>query len=303
MLGLLLLLFGVLLMSKHFTQDARNRPYGLAGLGSDGKIDRDYLPSSLSDPFPDNIIDNGDSTHPVSISFDIDPYYDVDDIILTVYTSAFRAYASSIPSGGGSTTPSGGGFNTGAGSNHSHLLTSTFHTHGISAMHSHIISEGSYPTGSEPGHWHSYNRAIGTSSVSPGSTDLGSLSSVIVTAESQHTHYSQPHTHDTPNHTHDIRYGIYEYKYGGNLCYAGTNIFVNDDALSSPNYGYGTRGNADNAIKTSLSLLSLYVKGGSKAPDVIVDGSNTISVLPLVDAVKNTSGLLRIGAKVQVRYR
>ncbi len=284
-----------------FLPSGRNRPFGVAGLDGNGKINPAQLPpipSTAIDPFPDDMLDNGDATHPVNVSFSIDPTRILSDIILTVYSSAFRAYGQGAASGGGATSGSGGGQTSTNAGNHAHTVPIPNHSHAVTLKG----SGGSYALTLTPAGRPAAND-IGYDTV----LYLDGIDTSIVCAPSSyeasaHSHQISDHTHSVPAHVHDITYGIFEYKYGSVLCYAGTKAFVNDAGLASEIVAYGVQGDPVNAFALSLSLMSLYQKGGTKGPNVIVDGSNTIYVLSLADGTKNPNGLLRIGAKVQLKY-
>jgi hypothetical protein len=119
-------------------------------------------------------VESVDSTHPFEIDFHIPTATDtIKKISLTLRGLRFRAYSSTIPSGGGSTSGSGGGQTTSA---------SGSYTGGILSL-SLSAHNGGY---------------LVNTYTSINATDV------------DHVHTVANHTHSTPNHVHSLTFGIYE---------------------------------------------------------------------------------------------
>lgn len=313
----------------------KNRRRGVAAIGDDGKIPAEFMPGAgVANPFPDQVMDNADITHPVKVGFEVDNTRTVSDIVLTVYTDYFRAYAQGAASGGVAAT------STESDAAHSHSLNAVVsgagsnHSHGYTYYHSHTVNSHSHSNEHAHGipnvwtqtdlqlsdpyrHSHEYtyhgggttNTIINTSSASP-ATDVKGGTTEYTNTESQHSHgftgsttsSDAAHSHqlNLPAHEHDVTYGIYEYEEDDVNYYAPVKLYINDPGVTTPNTAFGTKGDENNRVDSETSLITLYVSG-DPAIDVIGDGENTFYILPEATG-HNTKGLIRITATVTVSY-
>ncbi len=178
--------------------------------------------------------DSLDASYPFEMDFEIvSEMTTIQSVKLSFRIREFRAYATTVPSGGGHTTPSGGGATSGAtGSASGGGATSGSATHnhpGSTASggaHAHGIGGAVGQTGETSGHFHTYIfRDAFTVEAGAHTHDLD------ITADGDHSHSTPNHTHpnhqhSTPNHTHTVSnhahsltFGIYEDSTSPNIHY------------------------------------------------------------------------------------
>lgn len=241
------------------------------------------------DPAMATFSDNADENHPAKIIFHVDGDREVLDIKLSVYSEPFRAYASSVASGGGATRTSSI-TNTG----HVHPFAVPFHRHSIGGdlggnIHMVLVID---PTG----------ELIPVLRVNAASTTGIVSEAEGGTAESGGG--SHDHQVTIEPHVHPLAFGIYEYTNDGRVRYAGARAYVNDAGCMTPISVFGVQGSVDEPFECSgLSLKSFYNPAGSGGPNVIAPGVNRLYIKPIADATKNPNGLLRLYVNIQIAYK
>lgn len=174
--------------------------------------------------------DSLDASYPFEMDFEIvSEMTAIESVKLSFRIREFRAYATTVPSGGGDTSgsqgaasgggstsgaqgsASGGGHTTPSGGGATSEATAPSHTHPVYAT-------SITPTSTVSGHAHDYDKADVTSgSTAPSHTHEVSNHTHTVSDHTHpnHTHttpaHTHPgHTHTTPAHTHSLTFGIYE---------------------------------------------------------------------------------------------
>jgi phage minor structural protein len=154
--------------------------------------------------------DNCDGTHPAKIiSFIHGDVVNVNEMLLTYETEAFRAYSQATEGGGGQTTSAGGGQTTSAGGGQT--TTST-------ADHSHKMFHLYDSTGvQDPGTFYGYyGRDNAGAELSgylpwyPAHIYTFSADGAHAHSVSDHQHSVDDHSHTVSDHQHSVLHGIYE---------------------------------------------------------------------------------------------
>ncbi len=261
--------------------------------------DIDTLAQPKLEPTPATFQDNADSEHPAKIMFKIDGDREVLDIRMSVYSDAFRAFASSTISGGGSTSGSGGDPTSSSDGRHNHTVRVANHKHfeyvrgTAGAWPLSLGADVKFRTSSG----NDKLLTIGDGGLTEATTETSEY-------DGTHSHQIKVHDHSTPDHPHDIDFGIYEYKYDNRLCYAAARCYVNDPTSIIPVAPFGIQGSAEkNIVVTDLSIKSLYDPDGTSGPNVLAPGVNTLYIKPIVDGTRNKKGLLRLYVNIDVRYK
>lgn len=217
-----------------------------------------HVRNVLQIPFDDSI----DSTHPLECFFQMPTdTVQVKSAKVWVQRKSFRAYSTTVSSGGGSTSGSGGGGTSSSGGGQT-SGDSGIHDHGFTQMTPR--TSGATTVADHGSHTHEYFN----------------LDDILTQPDHTHTvanhnHTTDVHSHSTPAHAHNLTFGIFEQAAAGTL-----SLYVSDDGSS---YGSALISGATSISGTSLTGLT--TTAGDKRIKIEGTGLTRVQVLIELDLI------------------
>lgn len=224
--------------------------------------------------------DSLDATYPFEMDFEIvSEMTSIDSVKLSFRIREFRAYSTTVPSGGGHTTASGGGHTTPSGGGHTTPSgggktsgSGGGQTSSSGGTHYHELGGEQRGTTSAHDHEHYYIYRNDYTSLTDDHTHTVSNHTHSCPSHthtvSDHTHTVSNHQHAVANHTHTLTFGIYEDSQSPAI-----NVFIDNGAEYGNNILTNTTVDADSNL--GQTILNVTSTTGYTVGDTVRIGRGT----------------------------